>query len=550
MAGGKKLEYVVAPTDTRPDTTIRQGAQSSSSRTRSTSSSARFRLGRHRDARLRQDNPDKDGHQRHLGRARDHLGRPGAELLPLQSRRRAMGTGPRLLRREHQGLEEGRNDRGRLLVRLPNFLASRSTSAAPAATSSNASGFPLGSSDFGGIIAQLPDDVDAIYLGVGGTDANQLPEPVRTGRRGHQLIGRHHHGRPDRPHLQGQGEGSPCRHPTSGALAEDNNGSGMAELRQGLSGSLPRGRALPTPSLFGVGYYNATLAAIAALNEVGGDLSDGQKKFQASLAALKLETRSASSRSTRTARRPAPSTSRGGGECRRHTRQQDGRQAGERDPDARHDRCRVPRHGPALARHAGLRGNPHRRRQVSCTAARPGRNSAPARGSRREYRAGRLSSGRVQRCRSSPISPGSIFADRVVEDALAVELRARACAGGHRHDLSARRKTISTGSRMPFPRRAVLAIPQDGRRGCCIIVAPEPGLRGRSLRRGYRPWRPAGARSCPRARPRRSREGWAGDAGPVIALPTTTASVGIGRFPRRWAGLRASSLPSSCATRR
>ena len=30
---------------------------------------------------------------------------------------------------------------------------------------------PLGSSDFGGVIAALPDDVDAIYLGVGGTDA-------------------------------------------------------------------------------------------------------------------------------------------------------------------------------------------------------------------------------------------------------------------------------------------------------------------------------------------------------------------------------------------
>lgn len=30
---------------------------------------------------------------------------------------------------------------------------------------------PLGSSDFGGVIASLPEDVDAIYLGVGGTDA-------------------------------------------------------------------------------------------------------------------------------------------------------------------------------------------------------------------------------------------------------------------------------------------------------------------------------------------------------------------------------------------
>jgi branched-chain amino acid transport system substrate-binding protein len=33
-----------------------------------------------------------------------------------------------------------------------------------------------------------------------------------------------------------------------------------------------------------VGYYIATLAAIEALNEIGGDLSDGQAKFQEALA--------------------------------------------------------------------------------------------------------------------------------------------------------------------------------------------------------------------------------------------------------------------------
>jgi len=39
-----------------------------------------------------------------------------------------------------------------------------------------------------------------------------------------------------------------------------------------------------------VGYYIATLAAIQALSDMGGDLSDNQKKFHAALAGLNLQT--------------------------------------------------------------------------------------------------------------------------------------------------------------------------------------------------------------------------------------------------------------------
>lgn len=36
-------------------------------------------------------------------------------------------------------------------------------------------GRPPGSSDFGGVIARLPDDADAIHLGVGAADAIDFP---------------------------------------------------------------------------------------------------------------------------------------------------------------------------------------------------------------------------------------------------------------------------------------------------------------------------------------------------------------------------------------
>jgi branched-chain amino acid transport system substrate-binding protein len=54
--------------------------------------------------------------------------------------------------------------------------------------------------------------------------------------------------------------------------------------------AFPADQRFPSPSLFGVGYYVAALAAIDALNEIDGDLSDGQAKFRAALADDPLDT--------------------------------------------------------------------------------------------------------------------------------------------------------------------------------------------------------------------------------------------------------------------
>ena len=82
-----------------------------------------------------------------------------------------MGLWPRQLRREDEGLEEGGNDRSRLLVRLHEFLGFAVDFCKSGGDIVQRFWQPLGQSDFGGIIAQLPDNVDAIYLGLGGTDA-------------------------------------------------------------------------------------------------------------------------------------------------------------------------------------------------------------------------------------------------------------------------------------------------------------------------------------------------------------------------------------------
>ena len=53
--------------------------------------------------------------------------------------------------------------------------------------------------------------------------------------------------------------------------------------------SFPANQRLPSPSLFGLGYYTATLAAIKGLEAVGGDLSNGQAKFKEALNKLQLD---------------------------------------------------------------------------------------------------------------------------------------------------------------------------------------------------------------------------------------------------------------------
>ena len=68
--------------------------------------------------------------------------------------------------------------------------------------------------------------------------------------------------------------------PTSGWVANDNPAPEWQAYVKAYQDAFPADKRLPSPSLFGVGYHVNTLAMIAGLNEVKGDLSDGQKKFR------------------------------------------------------------------------------------------------------------------------------------------------------------------------------------------------------------------------------------------------------------------------------
>jgi branched-chain amino acid transport system substrate-binding protein len=149
---------------------------------------------------------------------------------------------------------------------------------------------PLGSSDFGGVIAALPDDIDAIYLGVGGTDAINFLNQYEQAGADTNLIGGTIMADQTVLTSKGRAKDALVGTPTSGALAEDNPDPAWQAYVKAYQDAFPEAERFPSPSLFGVGYYIATIAAIDALNEIGGDLSDGQAKFHAALADDPLDT--------------------------------------------------------------------------------------------------------------------------------------------------------------------------------------------------------------------------------------------------------------------
>jgi ABC-type branched-subunit amino acid transport system substrate-binding protein len=149
---------------------------------------------------------------------------------------------------------------------------------------------PLGSGDYAGVIAKLPDNVDAIYLGVGGTDAiNFLNQYQQAGGKA-KLIGGSIMADPTVLSSKGQAKDALIGTPTSGWIANDNPAPEWLAYVKAYQEAFPADKRLPSPSLFGVGYHINALAMIAALNDVKGDLSGGQKNFHAALSKLKVKT--------------------------------------------------------------------------------------------------------------------------------------------------------------------------------------------------------------------------------------------------------------------
>jgi ABC-type branched-subunit amino acid transport system substrate-binding protein len=148
---------------------------------------------------------------------------------------------------------------------------------------------PLGSGDFASIIAALPDDVDAVYLGVGGTDAINFLNQWEQAGGDLNIIGGTIMA--DQTVLSAKGKAKEILigTPTSGPQSDNWDDPGWQAFVKDYQEFFPEGERFPSPSLFATNYYGATIATLMALEKIGGELDPDQKNFHEALASIEFD---------------------------------------------------------------------------------------------------------------------------------------------------------------------------------------------------------------------------------------------------------------------
>jgi len=150
-----------------------------------------------------------------------------------------------------------------------------------------ASWVPVGTTDYATIIAQIPADTDAVYVGLGGADAASFLSQAVTNGVSKPLVG--------------------------GTIAVDTTAlSGDANIASAAVGMISGGpvpgagyenkvwdafsaeyakqpNAFPSPSIFALLYYNSFESLLLGLEDADGDLSDEHAAFRAAMSALNWE---------------------------------------------------------------------------------------------------------------------------------------------------------------------------------------------------------------------------------------------------------------------
>lgn len=150
-------------------------------------------------------------------------------------------------------------------------------------TSTGDSWVPVGTTDYGTVISQIPKDTDAVYVGLGGSDAASFLSQAVTAGLNKPLIG--------------------------GSIAIDTTAlSGTADIAKAAVGMISGGpvpgvdytqagwttfekeyakqpNAFPSPSIFALSYYNEVVPLLQAIKKTGGDLGSNQANLRTALKA-------------------------------------------------------------------------------------------------------------------------------------------------------------------------------------------------------------------------------------------------------------------------
>ncbi len=147
---------------------------------------------------------------------------------------------------------------------------------------------PNGTKDFSSSIARIPAKADAVYVMLGGADAvNFLTQYDQSGATQPLIAGSNV---VDQTVLSAKGPfqrrlvGTPSAHMVADEIDTQAYRDYVAQYKK----RFPNGLSSPSAPYYG--YYVATKAVLAALNQVGGDVGGDQAKFRQALANVKLDT--------------------------------------------------------------------------------------------------------------------------------------------------------------------------------------------------------------------------------------------------------------------
>ena len=146
---------------------------------------------------------------------------------------------------------------------------------------------PLGEEDYSSYISQIPDDVDGIYVGIGGSGLISFVKQYeqQKGRLDtERMLGNVFW---DDPLVLAEVGKSLVGGATSAMTAADDNSAEVKAYIDGLQEAYGEEIAGAGPSVFTYGYYTAMTGLLKGLEQVNGDVSD-QKPLQDALAEVTL----------------------------------------------------------------------------------------------------------------------------------------------------------------------------------------------------------------------------------------------------------------------
>jgi branched-chain amino acid transport system substrate-binding protein len=150
---------------------------------------------------------------------------------------------------------------------------------------------PLGGKDYSSVIAKIPNDVDALLVILGGSDAVNFLTQYENAGGNKPMLGGSITVSQDVLNYKGKRRESLVGTMSAGPIADSFDGAEWQAFVADYKKSYPvSAGGFPSPSLFAYTYYQNMKAALDGLDAVKGDLSGGQAKYREALSKMVLKT--------------------------------------------------------------------------------------------------------------------------------------------------------------------------------------------------------------------------------------------------------------------